>query len=221
MTLKLLDTFCKAGGASMGYHRAGFDVTGVDIEPQKRYPFRFIQADALEYIAEHGHEYDAIAASPPCQQYTRLRSIEKREYPDLVEPVRRALVETGRPYIIENVEGAPLINPIKLCGTMFGLRVIRHRIFETNFPLWFPPFPCNHWGSVSGNARWKDKKRIQTSLKNFDILTITGHDFIVSDARVAMGIDWMIQGELSQAIPPAYTEFIGRELIKHLERVTA
>src|SRR5262245_50753326 len=111
----------------MGYSRAGFEVTGIDIAPQKNYPFKFIQADALEYIAAHGHEYDVIHASPPCQKFSKLRNIRKikastdANYLDLVDPVRQLLIASGKPYVIENVVGAPLLNPVMLCGSMFPL----------------------------------------------------------------------------------------------------
>lgn len=229
---KLLDLFCKAGGASMGYHRAGFDVTGVDIEPQPRYPFTFIQADALAYVAAHGHEYDAIAASPPCQAFTALRSMHNaRPHPDLLTPTREALLQIGRPYVIENVVGAPLIDPVRLCGTSFGLGVVarggwrelrRHRLFETNFPMLAPP--CQHRGAVIGiygdHARDRQRQR-QTGGR--------GVDFPDKDkiglAQTALGTPWItVWRELSQAIPPAYTEFIGRQLLRavgHAQAIVA
>ena len=125
---RLLDLFCSAGGAAMGYHRAGFDVTGVDINPQPRYPFAFVQGDALEYVAAHGHEYDAIHASPPCQRYSKATIVHagvRETHPDLVAPARELLVASGAEWIIENVVGAPLIAPARLCGTMFGLTFAR------------------------------------------------------------------------------------------------
>ena len=132
---KALDLYCKAGGTSMGLHRAGFEVTGVDIEPQKRYPFEFVLGDALEYCAQHGHEFDLVVAGPPCQLYSVTASLSNGNHPDLVGPTREALIATGKPYIIENVPGSPLINPLVLCGTMFGLALIRHRLFENNIGL--------------------------------------------------------------------------------------
>ncbi len=217
--LRALDLFCKAGGTSMGLHRAGFEMTGVDIEPQPRYPFDFVQGDALGYLAQHGHEFDLIVAGPPCQMYSVTKGLSNKTYPDLVEITRIALIRTNRPYIIENVPGAPLINPIKLCGTMFpGLRVIRHRLFECLPPLWFPPGPCQHWGTASASGRGKKPGNeigyIPGSLENFDFITVTGSDYIAADGRIAMGIDWMVKTELSQAIPPAYTEWLGKQIIK-------
>jgi DNA (cytosine-5)-methyltransferase 1 len=213
--VKLLDLFCGAGGAGMGYHKAGFDVTGVDIKPMPRYPFTFIQADALEYVAEHGHEYDVIHASPPCQMFTALRTTwNAKPHVDLLTPTREALVHLGVPWIIENVPGAPTRHHIVLCGTMFGLGVRdaelrRHRWFESSppFPVLAPP--CAHGqrpitiGVYGQHGR--DRRR---SVETF---------FSVADGRDAMGIDWMTGDELSQAIPPAYTEFIGSLIFGQIE----
>src|SRR5574337_20985 len=128
MKPRLLDLFCCAGGCAMGYHRAGFDVVGVDINPQQRYPFEFHQADAMTFDLSG---FDAIHASPPCQAYTVLGGREDlSHYPDLVDAVRERLQASGKPWIIENVPGAPLRDPITLCGAMFGLRRYRHRLFE-------------------------------------------------------------------------------------------
>ena len=186
----------------MGYHRAGFDVTGVDIQPQKRFPFKFIQADALEYLEAHWREYDFIAASPPCQAYSLLAYRTKGEYPKLIKELRDILISSGKPYVIENVPKAPLLNPIVLCGSMFNLNVRRHRIFESNFQLFSKecqhknfPFPID----VTGTGGRCPKSRKPQSVK---------------EAQEAMGIDWMIRTELNQAIPPAYTEFIGRQIIE-------
>lgn len=205
-TLKGLDLFCGAGGASMGYHRAGFEMTGVDINPQPRYPFRFVQGDALEYVAAHGNEYAAIFASPPCQRYSEATPIHIRETkPDLIAATRDAIKPFGVPYIIENVANARrhLVNPVLLCGTMFGLRVWRHRWFET-WPFWcLSPVSCDHRGrpvtlSPGSNAR---KGRGGTR---------------IAVARDAMQIDWMTGEEINEAIPPAYTEFLGTQLLAAL-----
>jgi DNA (cytosine-5)-methyltransferase 1 len=205
---RLLDLCCGAGGASLGYWRAGFDVTGVDNRFQKRYPFAFVQADALEYLREHGREYDVIHASPPCQAHMQLRHWTGRAYPDLIPAMREALIANGRPYIIENVMGAPLVDPLMLCGSMFdGLRVIRHRLFETSVPIYFPPGPCTHPRNAVGR-RGNEGTR--------EWITVTGHFAGVPKAQKAMGIPWMTQGELAQAIPPAYTEFIGTEILDRL-----
>jgi len=204
---RLLDAFSGAGGCAVGYHRAGFDVTGVDIAPMPRFPFTFVQGDALEYIAAHGHEYDAIAASPPCQAYTSLRALQgDKEYPDLVAATRDALQTVGRPYIIENVPGAPLNANLVLCGSMFpGLRVYRHRLFETSFYVWQPQHP-KHVTKATGNQR---KRKAHYEAGGF--ITITGD--VGSYCGNAMDINWMTGNELSQAIPPAYTAYIGHALI--------
>lgn len=212
--MRLLDLFCGAGGAAMGYHRAGFEVVGVDIAPQKHYPFEFHLGDALEFCAAHGREFDAIHASPPCQKYSITWYLNRRkDLPDSIAETRNALVKTGRPYVIENVARAPLVNPLVLCGTMFGLRVIRHRLFECSPTIWFPPRPCAHNGKVSGNRALKAGLRVTPRLADFDYLTVAGHDFIVSEANEAMDLGWMNQHEVAQAIPPAYTEFIASQLL--------
>lgn len=205
---RLLDLFCGAGGCSVGYHRAGFDVVGVDIIPQPNYPFEFIQADALTFPLDG---FDAIHASPPCQAFTRmnkglLASLgQQKDHPQLIEPIRSRLRKSGKHYIIENVEGAPLVKPIRLCGSSFGLEVQRHRLFELSFFLLVPE--CNH-------ARWTDDKpplhRLQGSSR---VIGCYGHGRgkgdTVGEWQKAMGITWMTRKELAQAIPPAYTEYIG------------
>lgn len=205
--LKILDLFSGAGGAAMGYHQAAQElgiphtITGIDIKPMPRYPFTFIQADALEYLAEHGSEFDFIHASPPCKKWTRQ---VKHSYPDLIAPTRNLLLSIDKTYAIENVPDAPLIDPLTLCGTMFNLRVFRHRKFETNPKIYFPPAQCNHWGKSDSLGRRKDAP----------FITVCGSFSNVAKARQAMGIDWMIRDELSQAIPPAYTRYIGLQLFQ-------
>jgi DNA (cytosine-5)-methyltransferase 1 len=208
---KLLDLFCGSGGASAGYAEAGFDVTGIDIEPMPRYPYRFVQADALEYVAAHGREYDVIHASPPCQAHMTLRHWTKKTYPDLIGATRELLQATGRPYVIENVLGAPLIEPLMLCGSMFGLRVIRHRIFETSLRLLFSPATCSHPKNAVGR-RGNEGTR--------EWITCTGHFAGKAKAQQAMGIDWMTRDEMSQAIPPPYTFWLGRQLVELLAPVS-
>ena len=215
---RLLDLYCCEGGAAMGYHRAGFDIVGVDTRPQPRYPFEFHQADALEYLATHGHEFDVIHASPPCQAYTALRVSwnARAGHPDLVAPTREALVATGRPWIMENVPGAPLPAAVMLCGSMFGLGVDghqlrRHRLFEhhPDVELW-PPYSCAHSAPVIGI--YGDHARSRAHRK--------GGDFPDSDkirlASSALGVDWMSWHGLSQSIPPAYTEHLGTQLLTAL-----
>jgi DNA (cytosine-5)-methyltransferase 1 len=200
---RLLDLFCCQGGAGHGYRRAGFDVTGVDIAPQPRNPHRFIQADALDYLEQFGDQYHAIHASPPCQAFTKAQRLQANEHPDLIAPVRDLLRELGVPYVIENVEGAPLINPIMLCGTMFGLRLYRHRLFECSFPV-TPPLHGQHWLRQVKMGRKAGPQDILQPVGNF-----TG----VDEAREAMGMPWANRDGLREAVPPAYTEFIGGYLM--------
>lgn len=228
---KLLDLFCCAGGAAMGYYQAGFDVVGVDIRPQPHYPFEFIQADCLALDPAFVATFDAIHASPPCQAHTAMKSMHNaKPHLDLVPATRAMLIGSGLPWAIENVVGAPLIAPITLCGTMFGLGVedadlLRHRLFEMSHPPVFVP-PCQHGrretiGVYGGHAR--NRKRARTigvygegardSRRKFDKGI---PDFTTEQARIAMGIDWMTLAELCQAIPPAYTRFIGAHLLAHL-----
>lgn len=197
----------------MGYAKAGFDVVGVDIEPQPSYPFRFVQADALEFVRKHGREFEVIHASPPCQAYTHIRKlvearVGQKDYPDLIAATREALKATGRVYVIENVPGAPLENPILLCGEMFGLKVFRHRLFESNVFLLAPPHPRHPPGSTTNAYRGMSAFRYGATH-----ISVAGNNFRLEDAKVAMEIDWMrTRREISQAIPPAYTEWIGRQL---------
>jgi DNA (cytosine-5)-methyltransferase 1 len=212
---RLLDLFCGAGGAAVGYHRAGFDVVGVDIKPQPRYPFEFYQADALTFDLDG---FDAIHASPPCQAYSVANNIHGRiDHPRLVEPTRERLTASGIPYVIENVPRAPLHNPITLCGLTLGLNVKRHRLFECSFPVM--TYPCaghdGDWLLVFGQTVLERGKRIGTTPNGGGIIR---RRHVGTDAgREAMGIDWMSRDELSEAIPPAYTEHIGRYLLAELE----
>ena len=207
---RLLDLFCGAGGAAVGYHHAGFDVVGVDSAPQPRFPFDFIQADAMSLDADFLASFDVIHASPPCQAYSDLaaRNGNADDWPRLIEPVRAMLVATGKPYIIENVEGAPLRNYIVLCGTMFpGLRVIRHRLFETNFIIPVPP----HGRHPLVHTHDKRKRHYGKTNEWRDFVTVTGGgNSTVAAARDAMGIDWMTKREINEAIPPAYAEYVGK-----------
>jgi DNA (cytosine-5)-methyltransferase 1 len=208
---RLLDLFCCAGGAGMGYHRAGFDVVGVDINPQPNYPFEFIQADALS-VSFAG--FDAVHASPPCQGYSAMSSCRPglaETYPLLIEPVREMLEASGLPYVIENVVGAPLKNPIELCGQMFGLDLYRHRLFESNVPLTAPEHPT-HVKAASRAGHWEPGT----------VMSVAGHVAPMKVARDVMGMDWTTRAELVEAIPPAYTEHIGRQLVAYLRaRVAA
>lgn len=207
--MRLLDLFCGAGGCSAGYARAGFTVVGVDINQQPNYPYEFHQADALAWLAEHGaDEFDAIHASPPCQAYSlatlRHGARHAANHPDLVAPTRAALDATGLPYVIENVEGAPLRRDLVLCGEMFGLRVHRHRVFECGgfVPMRIPHAPHRLKGAAHN-----------CDLREGHARQIAGNYADHDDASRAMGIDWMTRRELAQAIPPAYTEYIGHALM--------
>jgi DNA (cytosine-5)-methyltransferase 1 len=216
MKPRLLDLFCCAGGVAVGYDRAGFEVVGVDIKPQPNFPFEFIRADALTIPISFLKSFDAIHASPPCQSYSDLakRNGNGHEWPRLIEPVREMLIRTGRPYVIENVDGAPLLNPVILCGTMFkGLRVLRHRLFEANFMILVPP----HGKHPKVHTFDKRKSHYGKTNDMLDFVQVTGGgNCSIAAARDAMGIDWMTKNELNEAIPPVYTEFIGQQLIKHL-----
>ena len=205
---RALDLFCGAGGASMGLHRAGFDVTGVDIKPQPRYPFTFVQADAMTYPLEG---YDFIWASPPCQAFTTLKNIRGNGHlhPQLVNQIRTRLEASNTPWVIENVPGAPLRTPVILCGTMFdGLRVYRHRLFECSWGLVLPPSYCNHT-HVMGPSRGAYHRLDET-----EFITCCGHNFQAASGKIAMQIDWMTRDEMAQAIPPAYSEFIGKQALQ-------
>lgn len=202
MKPKLYDLFCGAGGASVGYFRAGFEVLGVDMAPQPRYPFTFIQADAFEFLAVHGSEADAIHASPECRDHTPLTSVAgTRGTAWQLAEIEQRLTELGKPWVIENVAASPLEADIVLCGAMFGLRTYRHRKFKSNISLAAPPHPKH----VTLTATKERKKKWD---KGWNV-SITG-DVGVYVGPEAMGIDWMNGNELSQAIPPAYTEHIGR-----------
>jgi DNA (cytosine-5)-methyltransferase 1 len=220
---KLLDLFCGAGGSAVGYHRAGFEVVGVDLSPQKNYPFEFHQADAMTFDRSG---FDVIHASPPCQGYSISNNAYRGgDHPMLVDDMRDLLEETGKPYVIENVVGAPMPNAITLCGASFGLTATdddgstlylrRHRLFESNQMLFSLPCGCKAmkrkgyncggvYGGGSSNLSYARHER-------FGGYTPRG-----AVRKELMAIDWMTVKELSQAIPPAYTEYIGLQLLQHL-----
>ena len=217
MKPKLLDLFCGAGGAAMGYHRAGFEVVGVDIKPQPHYPFEFHQADALTFPLDG---FDAYHASPPCQFHSVMTQLQKakgqiKDYTNLIPETKQLLLSTGKPFVIENVESKSvkrfLDDPIRLCGSMFGLGVIRHRLFECH-PLIFPP------------AHYREHHKIVAQRPDYCCVVGMGGAWRnrngsrrTEDWMTAMDIDWMDRYSLTQAIPPAYTEYIGRELLKSLK----
>lgn len=198
----------------MGYHRAGFEVVGVDVSPQPHYPFRFVRSDAFGFLDDLDGDFGdfvAIHASPPCQRYIRGGNADRERHPDLLSKTRRWLIATGLPYIIENVPGAPMRADVELCGSMFGLQVRRHRWFESNLLLSPWLLSCNHSEPVAGvyghphgdKGAWRGM--LPGNLETWSS---------------AMGIDWMTTGELADAIPPAYTEWIGRQLIAQLRQAT-
>lgn len=220
---RLLDLFCGAGGAAMGYHRAGFDVVGVDIKPQPNYPFEFVQADVIEWMSvtpwDWGYlPFDAIHASPPCQRYSTAtkRNGNSDSHPDLIGPVRDLLKATGLPYVIENVVGAPLLDASTLCGSGFNLgtkthQLRRHRMFEANWTILGSACYCaaisRPFIDVSGGG--------PTHKPRTDGAGGRTYKGTADEAREAMGIPWMAKAELNEAIPPAYTQFIGTQLLTH------
>jgi DNA (cytosine-5)-methyltransferase 1 len=207
----------------MGYHLAGFEVVGVDIEPQKNYPFEFHQADALEALErfiepsdgvfETIQAFDAIHASPPCQMYSRALRHMSAPQPMLIEPIKRALQATGLPWVIENVEGAPLATSstltgehgVMLCGTGFGMRVYRHRLFETSFPVSGPP--CDHSRPAMNPHNQAARNLMYEEFGRGDPEKIWVRE---------MGVEWMGRYEAREAVPPAFTEHIGHQLLEHL-----
>ena len=217
MKPRLLDLFCGAGGAAMGYHLAGFEVVGVDIEPQPHYPFEFIQGDALGVsgpsYAELESGFDAIHASPPCQAYTsmnRKHPGSRAAHPSLIAPTRELLRSTGLPYVIENVVGAvrELEAPMRLCGFSFGLPIHRHRLFESNLLLMSGGCPGGAdafgvYGKLDGRRLWTRADGSEYHAPK-----------TLEEAREAMGMPWSDWHGIKEAIPPAYTEWIGRQLIQ-------
>jgi DNA (cytosine-5)-methyltransferase 1 len=208
--LRLLDLFCGAGGCSRGYQQAGFHVTGIDIIPQPRYAGDdFICDDAMIFCQKYGGDFDVIHASPPCQAYSITRKIHAQKPREALLPVVRELLQkTGKPWVIENVMGAPLHWPIMLCGTMFGLSLYRHRLFESSLLL-FAPDHETHPERVPQPGRGASKS---------GYITVAGHFANMAAAKKAMGIDWMNRHELAQAIPQAYTEWVGVQLYQRIQR---
>ena len=208
--MRLLDLFCCQGGASAGYETAGFDVTGVDLSPQPRYearfPGRFVQADALEFVRTRGHEFDAIHASPPCQAYSLAQRIQGREHPDLIGPVREALEATGRPWVIENVVEArgELRDPVTLCGATFGLRTYRHRLFEAGGGLVLD--------QPGHEAHTAVTVKMGRPLKEGDFYHAVGNFSGVEQVRSDMGVGWMNRDGIRECIPPAYARWVGERL---------
>lgn len=219
MRPRLLDLFCGQGGAAAGYHRAGFDVVGVDIVPQPRYPFEFVEADALEYLTEHGREFDATHASPPCQGFTTMSNRWRGQggaadqWPDLIAPTRRLLIATGSPWVLENVAGArsSLVNPFILHGGMFGLAVDRSRLFESPIAVLIPQAPRAK-NPVGVYGAHHDGRRLFTRADGSEQRAARS----LEEAQAAMGMPWADWDGCREAIPPAYTEFIGEQLLAAL-----
>ncbi|MEV7140719.1 SAM-dependent methyltransferase [Streptomyces tauricus] len=188
----------------MGYHLAGFIVEGVDLNPQPRYPFTFHQGDAVQFIREHGHEYDVIAGSPTCRRWTNAQRIQGNDHPDLITPTREAMQATGKPYVIENVEGAArtMVDPLLLCGPMFGLKTYRHRLFESNLPLGTRLHP-RHLAPVAKMGR---------PVRDGEFMHVVGNFAGAERAREVMGMPWASRDGLREAIPPAYTRFLGEQV---------
>ncbi len=202
----------------MGYHQAGFDVVGIDVRPQPKYPFDFIQGDALAIDADFLDGFDAIHASPPCQAHSSISNVSGKQHlhVDRIPETRALLIASGKPWVMENVPGAPLLHPFMLCGTMFGLttsdgaELRRHRYFETNWWAGLTP-QCQHSGgpTITVTGQVAQQNVVQNKVRRV---------FPAPEARRAMGIDWMAMPELSQAIPPAYTRFIGTQLLAHVSQ---
>ena len=211
--MRLLDLYCGAGGASTGYGLAGFEVTGIDIKHGKRYPYKYIKGDVLTYLEDLDflRSFDVIHASPPCQTHSitqHLRNAQGKSTSkvDLIPQTRAALIASGKPYIIENVPGSPLIDPVLLCGSAFGLKVRRHRLFESNIKL---------MGTVCLHKEQGRPVGVYGSLKD-DIPKGGKTANTIEEALEAMGITNMIWSELVEAIPPAYTYWLGKQLMGQL-----
>lgn len=206
----------------MGYHRAGFEVVGVDIEPQPHYPFLFQQDDAMSILSEIdpsmlAEQFDAIHASPPCQAFTAYRRKGHGVgdgYPDLISEVRDRLKATGLPYVIENVPGAPMEMPARLCGSAFGLDIRRHRLFESNFLFMFDG--CQHYWQTPRFPQATNRTNLRRTVE------VGVWRIPLEVQKRAMGVDWDVtREELSEMVPPAYTEHIGRQLLQTIGRVAA
>jgi len=208
---RLLDLFCGPGGAGRGYADAGFEVVGVDIVHQPHYPFEFVRGEALLALQRYGSEFDAIHASPPCQAFTayRRRPGHVAERPDLITPLRPLLEATGLPYVIENVPGAPLLDPVCLCGSSFGLNVRRHRLFESNVPLL--DLPCRHGWQTARYAPATNRRNRRRTVE------VGVWRIPLAVQKRAMGVEWDVDEDLSEMVPPAYTHFLGAQIVARLE----
>ena len=221
---RLLDLFCCQGGAAKGYNLAGWDVVGVDIEPQPRYPFEFHQAEALEFLADHWGEFDAVHASPPCQDYLNLTKVNaalgrESRHDRLIAETRKALDATGLPYVIENVEDAKreLIDPVRICGTGLGRPIRRHRLFESNAPL--VGIACDH--KAFTEPRYWTSWRPNGEHRLSTVVQVYGNAGGREHWPAALGVDWMDAHGMVESVPPSYTEHIGRQLLAALEERAA
>ncbi|MEV0991008.1 SAM-dependent methyltransferase [Streptomyces sp. NPDC049949] len=207
---RLLDAYCCQGGASMGYHHAGFKVTGVDKDPQPRYPLAFHQGDAIAFIREFGTDFSFISASPPRQHDTDCQRLQGNTHPDLIAPTRAALNATGRPWVMENVRGAAhkLHRPVMLCGAMFGLKTYRHRYFETGGGFTLPQLP--HLPHTVPQA--KMGRPVPDGWYGQYVGNFSG----VPQARQVMGVPWMNRDGIRECIPPAYAQWIGQQALAQL-----
>ena len=201
---RLLEVYCGAGGSAVGFDRAGWIVDGVDIVAQRHYPFKFFKADAVEFIYEHGHKYHAITGGPVCKRYSKTWRINSADHPAQIPATRQAMRSTGLPYVIENVEDAlpELLDPMMLCGQDFGLHTYRHRLFESNVRLTRPGTHAPHIRRTVKMGR----ERVG------DYYHAVGHFAATDYIRKDMGVEWMSRDEISQCIPPAYTEHVGTQL---------
>lgn len=238
---RLLDLYSCAGGAARGYHEAGFDVVGVDIKRQRNYPYEHHVADAIEFVREYGHEFDAIHASPPCQAYsiaTAGNPAARSKHTRLIAATREALEESGRPWVIENVAQAKseMISPVMLCGRMFDLGAFdedgvwlvldRHRLFESSIPLEVPEHPfhgAEQVAGVYGGGRRSSKPNATPADDRHAARYERKGGYVPRSKRVQqdlLGVDWMTIREMQESIPPAYSRFVGQQLRYYVERMT-
>jgi len=207
--LRVLDLYCCQGGAGKGYRDAGFEVVGVDVSPQPRYPYEFVRAEAIQFLLTYGHRFNFIHASPPCQLYSKTQRIMQNDHPDLLGPTRDALNAVGVPWVIENVMGAAdqMRNPVMLCGAYFGLHTYRHRLFEPGgWELPEPPHP----------KHVKPQTKMGRRRKPGEMGIYVGNFIGVDGAKEDMGVPWMTRNGIRECIPPVYTEYVGNKFLKHL-----
>lgn len=205
---KALVTYSGQGGSAMGYHRAGFSVFCVDLHPQPRCPFPFVQADAVDFIGNEGHRFDMIEGGPVCKAYSKTARIHNAGHPEQIPATRAAMLATGKPYVIENVEDArpELVDPVMLCGPSFGLRTYRHRLFESNLPLTAPEHMVHEWPTV----------KMGRPVRDGEFYHAVGNFSGVSLVREDMGVPWMNREGINQCIPPVYAEWVGRRVLAQL-----